>query len=283
MSVTDLPLRLAHLSSLRCGHLLYRSDLLRDVVDRVNASRPDVVLVAGDLTASGYAWEYEEAVGWLDRLEAPQVVVAGNHDSRNVGYLHFERHFGERFVRYRQELDEVRAERLDAPGITVLGLDTSEPDLDEGRVGREWYDWIRKGYDHPDDLKVFLVHHHLVAIPGAGREQSVIEDAGDVLAILTEVGVDIAVSGHKHVPYFWGVNGMLVANGGTASTRLVRGTVEPSWNEFVIDASTNKVFVHYPDGSRELAVIRNRGTLALVRESFLLTDDFFASNHLPVG
>lgn len=283
MTLATTPLRLAHLASLHCGEPTYSESLLRSTVERVQALTPDLVLVAGDLTAAGYEWEYDEALRWLGAIDAPKVLVPGNHDSRNVGYLHFERLIGERFSRYRQPLDPARAERVGATGITVVAVDSSEPDLDEGRIGREWYQWIRDGFDQPGDLKLFLIHHHLIAVPGAGRALNVITDAGDLLPILTQIGVDMALSGHKHVPFFWGLNGMLLCNAGTASTRRLRGRVPPSWNEIQVDAASVKVFLHYPDGRRELSVVRSRTTRAVIRDAFYLTDDFLDANHLRVG
>jgi 3',5'-cyclic AMP phosphodiesterase CpdA len=279
-SVTNLPLRIAQVASLHCGDIAFRPELMRATVERANELVPDLVLVAGDLTAAGYEWEYEDAVSWLDRIDAPKVVVPGNHDSRNVGYMHFERIFETRFTRYRLPFEAERAERLQATGVTVVAVDSSEPDLDEGRVGREWYQWIREQFSDPEDLKLFMVHHHLVPIPGAGRGVNVITDAGDLLAILAAVPVDVAVTGHKHVPYFWGLNGMLVSNAGTAATQRVRGRVPPSWNEIRIDAATVKVFLHYPDGRRELSVMRSRTSRTMIREAFHVTDDFYEANHV---
>jgi Icc protein len=283
MTPADLPLRIAQIASLRCGDTAFCADLIRTAVERINCLRPDVVLVVGDLTAAGYQWEYEAAAGWLERIDAPKVVVPGNHDSRNVGYVHFERVFGDRFRRYRVPFGPERAERLEATGLTVVGVDSSQPDLDEGHVGRERYEWIREQFSEPDDLKLFMVHHHLVAVPGTGRGLNVILDAGDVLPILADIGVDVILSGHKHVPYFWGLNGMLVSNAGTTATWRVRGLVPPSWNELRIDAASIKVFLHYPDGRRELSVVRSRATRARSREAFYVSDDFLDSNHVLIG
>jgi Icc protein len=282
MSIADVPLRMVHLSSIHCGESTFRKELMAGAVQRINQLRPDIILVAGDLTSAGYQWEYEEAVGWLERMEAPRVVVPGNHDSRNVGYVHFERHFGKRFSTHRQAFEPERAERLRATGLTVVAVDSSEPDLDEGHIGREWYGWIREQLSEPEDIKVFLIHHHLVAVPGAGRDLNVITDAGDLLPQLTGLGFDMVLTGHKHVPSFWGLNGMLIANAGTAATRRLRGNIPPSWNELQVDASTVKVYLHYPDGRRELSVIRSRTTRSLIREAFYVTDQFIASNHILV-
>jgi 3',5'-cyclic-AMP phosphodiesterase len=279
-ALAALPLRIAQISDIHCGHGTFDADWMQSLVERLNAMRPDVVLVVGDLTAKGYEWEYEEAARWLQGIEAPQVVIPGNHDYRNVGYIHYKHYFGEPFSRVRVAFEPVRAERLVATGVTVVGVDSAEPDINEGNVGMENYQWIREQFDEPDDVKVFAIHHHLVPIPGTGRERNIITDAGDLLAELTRQDLDVIVAGHKHVPFFWGLNGILLCNSGTATTKRIRGRTPPSWNEIVVDASTIKVYVHYADGRRQLAVIFNRKTRRLTREAFYLTEAFLETNQV---
>jgi Icc protein len=280
MSINSVPLRIAQISDIHCGEITFDARAMKDILDSINAMGPDIVVVAGDLTAAGYDWEFEEAARWLEDFEPPMIVIPGNHDSRNVGYIHFERLFGNRFSRYRKAFDPERAERLRATGVTVVGVDSSQPDLDDGHVGREHYTWISQQFDEPDDFKIFAIHHHLVSIPGTGRERNIITDAGDLLAELSRLNVDVALSGHKHVPFFWSVNGMLICNSSTASTSRVRGLTPPSWNEIQIDASTIKVYLHHRDGRRELSLIFSLKTRALTRDDFYLTDDFVTSNHV---
>jgi 3',5'-cyclic AMP phosphodiesterase CpdA len=249
----------------------------------VNRLEPDLVAIVGDLTGTGYQWEYEQAARLLELIEPPKLVIPGNHDFRNVGYIHFKSLFGEGFCRYRQPFDALRSERLLATGFTAVGVNSAEPDINDGNVGLDRYPWIREQFDQPQDIQIFVIHHHLVPIPGTGRERNIILDAGDLLGELTRLDIDVVLSGHKHVPFFWGLNGILVCNSGTAATRRVRGLTPPSWNEVVIDATTIKVYVHYEDDRRELAVIFNRKTRAMTREAFYLTPDFLASNRiLPV-
>jgi putative phosphoesterase len=280
VSIAQIPLRIAHFSDIHCGDPSFRPELMQRIIESINTMRPDVVVVAGDLTAAGYDWEFEDAAKWLTQIELPTVIVPGNHDSKNVGYIHFKRYFGDRFSRYREAFEPERARRLAATGFTIAGADSSEPDLNDGQIGRERYGWIQEQFDEPDDIKIFALHHHLVPIPGTGRERNIITDAGDVLAVLSKTDVDVILSGHKHVPFFWGINGILLANSGTATTRRVRGLTPPSWNEFQIDASTIKVWVHYEDGRRELAVIFSRKTRAMTREAFYLTEEFLRSNQV---
>ncbi len=280
MDVSSIPLRIVQISDVHCGEVTFDDGLMRSIVERVNGMAPDLAVIAGDLTAAGYEWEFRQAARLLEDIECPRIVIPGNHDSRNVGYVHFERYFGKRFSRYRCVFDPLRAERMQATGFTVVAVDSSSPDLNDGHVGREHYPWIREQFDEPDDIKVLAIHHHLVSIPGTGRERNIITDAGDLLAELTKMDVDIVLSGHKHVPFFWGLNGMLICNSGTAATRRVRGLTPPSWNEIQIDASTIKAYLHYEDGRRELSLIFSLKTRALTRDDFYLTEDFVDSNQV---
>jgi 3',5'-cyclic-AMP phosphodiesterase len=288
MSINSVPLRIAQVSDIHCGEITFDAKATQAMVEEINRMDPDIVVVAGDLTAAGYDWEFEEAARWLEGLEPAMIVIPGNHDSRNVGYIHFERLFGNRFSRFRTPFEGDRAARLRATGFTVVGVDSSQPDLDDGHVGREHYMWLSEQFDEPDDFKILAIHHHLVSIPGTGRERNIITDAGDLLAELSRLDVDVVLSGHKHVPFFWSVNGMLICNSSTASTSRVRGLTPPSWNEIQIDASTIKVYLHHRDGRRELSLIFSHKTRTLTRDDFYLTDDFVTSNHvfdaaLPAG
>jgi 3',5'-cyclic AMP phosphodiesterase CpdA len=75
----------------------------------------------------------------LARITCDQVVlVPGNHDARNVGYLRFEDTFGARDSRLRLELPEGL--------LALVAVDSSKPDLDEGEIGREHYGWIEEGF-----------------------------------------------------------------------------------------------------------------------------------------
>src|SRR5919197_164185 len=96
MSIADMPLRIAQISDIHVGEPSFQPDVMASIVERINRMQPDVVVVAGDITAAGYEWEFEQAAEWLGKIESPEVVIPGNHDSRNVGYVHFRDYFGER-------------------------------------------------------------------------------------------------------------------------------------------------------------------------------------------
>jgi len=237
-------LTICQISDIHCGNARFIPDLLDRTIIEVNRMNPAVVVVSGDLTDAGYREEFEEAAGFIDRIECEHVmVIPGNHDARNVGYLHFERLFG------------VRRSVLDLDEVILVGVDSSEPDLNDGQVGREHYEFITGSFSKAGEkLKIFVVHHHLIPLPGTGRERNIVYDAGDVLQRLVGVGVNLVLSGHKHVPYSWKLEDMLIVNAGTASTLRVRGDTRPCYNVIEVENGRVEVFRKYPFKRRELAV-----------------------------
>lgn len=243
---------IAQFSDIHCGDARFDSDLLKATLDEVNQMEPDLVVVAGDLTADGYREQFLEAKKYLDQLECDQVVVmAGNHDCRNVGFLHFEELFGDRRSK-SLELDFGVCCSVDRGDVQrqlkVLALDSNKPDLNDGEIGRDHYSWIDDQFPDPDQYKVFVLHHHLVGIPGTGRERNVVWDAGDVLERLREVRVDLVLCGHRHVPYTWPLADMLIISSGTASTWRTRGFTQPSYNSIRIDEELVTVKTIVPNG-----------------------------------
>ena len=235
---------IAQISDVHAGGARYRQELLRTAIAEINAAGPDLVVIAGDLTDDGYPDQYPVAKEELSALTATQVVrVPGNHDARNVGYLHFEDTFGSRDSRLQLELAGL--------DVAVVAVDSTKPDLDEGEIGREHYGWIEEGFSGGIDLRVFVCHHHLVPIPGTGRERNQVRDAGDVLALLRRCEVDLILAGHRHVPYVWPVAGMLLVHSGTVSTLRTRGFPLPAYNLIEVTDGRISVELCVPGGSRQ--------------------------------
>ena len=83
-----------------------------------------------------------------------------------------------------------------------------------------------------------MLHHHLLPVPGTGRERNVVHDAGDTLETLQRADVHLVLSGHKHVPYAWRLENLFVVNAGTVSTTRLRGKTKPCYN--LIEASPER-------------------------------------------
>jgi 3',5'-cyclic AMP phosphodiesterase CpdA len=216
----DTPTVIAHISDLHCGSRYHNPSLATRVIDELNELEPNVVIVTGDLTDMGFRQEFKQAHRLLSRLDCErQLVLMGNHDARNVGDEHFSELFG------------ARSRELAHNGLHVLGIDSSEPDLDSGRVGRERHRWIEERLaEDPDAFSVIAMHHHLVPVPGTGRERNIVFDAGDMLRVLASAGADLVLCGHKHVPNVWRLEDILIVNAGTACSHRLRGRVRPCYN-----------------------------------------------------
>ncbi|MBA3690994.1 MAG: metallophosphoesterase [Actinobacteria bacterium] len=227
---------IAHISDPHVGSPYFVPNLMNRVITELNDLAPDVVVCTGDLTNEGYRQEYKNWIAYRDRIRSPVLTVTGNHDARNVGYLHFEDLVGP-----RHWVNDVK-------GVRIVGADSSEPDLNEGQVGRERYPWIRDQFAVPADLKIFAIHHHLIPVPGTGRERSTVTDAGDLLEVLITSGVNIVLSGHKHVPYVWRLENMYIANAGTVASLRLRGYTKPCYNVLEVEGDEVKIHRRFPFG-----------------------------------
>src|ERR1051325_5812745 len=126
-SMQDDCFRIAHISDLHCGGPYFVPSLLERAIDAIHEIRAEVVVCSGDLTTFGFRPEYQQAREYLDKIECESlVVIPGNHDSRNVGYVHFDDLFGSRSSVLRKN------------GVTIVAVDSTEPDLhpDRDKIGR---------------------------------------------------------------------------------------------------------------------------------------------------
>lgn len=231
----DRPVVIAQISDLHCGSQYHIPSLATRVIDEINELGPDALIVTGDLTDMGFRQEFKVAQRLIGRMEVERVMVLpGNHDARNVGDTHFEELFGS------------RSTELIFGGVRVLGLDSSEPDLDNGRVGRQRYRWIEERFSEPDEFKVVALHHHLLPVPGTGRERNIVYDAGDLLRVLSNSGCNLVLCGHKHVPHVWRLEDMVIVNAGTACTHRLRGMTRASYNIIELHHDRIRVILKHP-------------------------------------
>jgi 3',5'-cyclic-AMP phosphodiesterase len=243
-------LTIAHLSDLHCGGPHFVPNLLERAITEINELGPDIVICSGDLTSFGFKQEYAEAKHYIDSLRCQSVVVIpGNHDSRNVGYVHFEELFGD------------RNSVLRFGGVTVVAIDSTEPDLDHGQVGRGRYGWIQEQFAEPADIRIFVLHHHLLPVPGTGRERNIVYDAGDLIECLQRAKVNLVLSGHKHVPYAWRLEDLFIVNAGTVSSMRLRGNTRQCYNLIQVDDGHVVVSRLYPFHGRERIIEFSLDTL----------------------
>ncbi|KZX15363.1 metallophosphoesterase family protein [Methanobrevibacter filiformis] len=235
---------IAHISDLHVGTKGFNKDSLLYIVDEINSLKPDLIVLTGDLTEKGYYSEYLEVVEYLNLFKSPLFSIPGNHDSRNVGNESFEEIIGER--NWARKIDN-------GEEMLLIGLDSSEPDIDEGHVGRAQQIWMENILDEAVTHSLFsivAIHHHVIPIPSTGREKSVLSDAGDVLKSLIDNNVDIVMCGHRHVPYLWKFENTLFISAGTTSSTKLRGKSLNSFNTYDITENRVDAILNQIDGAK---------------------------------
>jgi 3',5'-cyclic AMP phosphodiesterase CpdA len=204
------------MSDIHMGEHNVAKEEFRKILDKTEKKAKDVtsplLLITGDLTSDGLKEEYEYFHAAIDGLSIPYVIIPGNHDERNYGSAHFEELFGDRFKTYETE------------DVVLYAADSAEPDNDAGHIGREHYNEIRDFYNRAKEkVRVFALHHHLIAVPHTGREHNVVQDSGEVLGILDQTKCSLVLNGHRHVPWVWRLNDIVLHNAGTLLSRRIRG------------------------------------------------------------
>lgn len=231
--------KIAHISDFHCsrthpsGKIGFKPARLASCINEVNRLKPDAVVVTGDLTMFGFREEYALAKRYISNIRADTLIIPGNHDARYCGYEYFEEYFG-----YGNR-------SLDLPGINIIGIDTTVPDMDSGNIGRGKLRWLTDELSKKPkgNCRIVAMHHHLVPVPRTGRERSTISDAGTVLEALVKSGVDMVLCGHKHTPYSWIVNNMAIVNAGSASAVKLRANTNNSYNVINFEKGIISIFM----------------------------------------
>lgn len=243
---------IAHLSDMHVGAINFKEEYLLSAINKINELNSDLVIITGDLTENGYYTEFKSAAEYINLIENPLLVVPGNHDARHIGNECFEE-----IIKKRCKTSKVKNNE-----ISAIGLDSSEPDLDYGKIGRSQQASLEmnlKKADKDNLYKIIALHHHIIPVPKTGRERNVLTDAGDILKSVIDGNADLVLSGHKHVPYVWFVGKTTFVTAGTVSSLKLRGNDICSFNTINIQADKVEIMLNQADGnSRILAKYENK-------------------------
>lgn len=223
--------RLAHLSDLHFG--AHDDQLVEAVEARVDALKPDLIVISGDFTQRARTEQFKQACAFLQRLKdkGHEVLgVPGNHDVPLYDVL---RRFLSPLTRYRRFIDDSLCPFHELPGVAVLGINTARSlTFKDGRVNQSQVNFIRDTFARtkPQTARILVTHHPLFALPvgdgpelgkGIGRQELALDAIADA-------GVDLLLAGHNHrasshhaSELVTGAGEALVIQAGTAtSTRL---------------------------------------------------------------
>ena len=86
-----------------------------------------------------------------------------------------------------------------------------------------------------------------------------------MIECLLRAGVQLVLSGHKHVPYAWRLENLFVVNTGTVSSLRLRGHTRPCYNVIEITGSHVDIWRRHPFHGQERIIQFSTDTLR-VRE-----------------
>jgi 3',5'-cyclic AMP phosphodiesterase CpdA len=219
---------LVHLSDIHFGRVDVQ--LIEPLIQTIDAIKPNVVAVSGDLTQRARTHEFKAARAFLDSLPHPQIVVPGNHDVP----LH------NPFTRFLQPLDKYRRFITDDlhpvyvdEEIAVVGINTARSlTIKGGRVNRSQIEWMRdKLCALKDEVTKVVVTHHPFDLPEGYDKDDLVGRARLAMETLASCGADLFLAGHLHVSHTshtakrYKIHGhsALVVQAGTATSTRGRG------------------------------------------------------------
>jgi 3',5'-cyclic AMP phosphodiesterase CpdA len=199
------PLKLIQVSDIHFGG--EHKAAVEAAVERIAAERPDLVIVAGDLTKDGARIEFDAARAWLDRLPGPRLVTPGNHDIPFRGPGEILERLLAPWRRYETRFGRRESRDWDDPRATVVTLNTARAfqvrlNWSKGAVSRRQVREVcadLKGAA-AGALRIVVCHHPLIEMIGGPMTARVRGGAAAAQAF-AHAGADLVLTGHIHAPF----------------------------------------------------------------------------------
>lgn len=255
---------IAHISDLHFGRIdpLVVEALLKDL----EARRPDLVVISGDLTQRARRDQFAAARAFLDRLPARHMVVPGNHDIPVYNLL---ARFANPLANYRRYIGRDLNPFWNDEEMAVLGLNTARSvilDFAEGRVNETQMERICGVFRTAgaELFKIVFTHHPFLPPPDAPGTR-LVGRARRALRVLEDAGVDLLLAGHLHRAYSGDImthhthvqRSILVVQASTATSTRLRE--EPNaYNLITLDPPALAFEVRSWEGARFTGGLKSR-------------------------
>jgi len=180
--------------------------LLDALVADLNATKPDEILITGDLTNLSLASEFRLSRSLLDRLELGArhvTIIPGNHDVYTLD-AYFRQPFQNFLGPYAasDSGDETYPVVRVRDHVALVGLSSARPSpipfasgslgrSQRGRLEERLAELGRRGL-----FRIVMIHH-----PPVDNRASLLRglrDRGELQAILARVGAELVIHGHEH-------------------------------------------------------------------------------------
>ena len=228
--------RVVHISDLHFGRT--RSELLRPLIALLNGTGADLIAISGDLTQRARSSQFRAARTFIERLEAPVLVVPGNHD---VPLDDIFTRFLYPFRRFRKYISHELEPHFENDEITVTGMNTVNPYAwQRGRVGGRALRRVCAAFaaeSGPESgpgsgtgggrVRIVVAHHPFEHQPTDTKV--LMKGAEKAVNALADCGADVILTGHLHSwraePFAErvGRRGALQVHAGTGLSTRLRG------------------------------------------------------------
>lgn len=193
--------KIAHISDLHFGRT--NEAALAALTSTLDAERPELIVITGDLTQSGRRREYREAAAFLQGLHGPFLAVPGNHDAP---VYNLALRFLKPWSRYEKHVGAAAIQCVSIGPVSFIGVNSArraQPRMDwsHGRLPKSIIEASTAIARQENDAgrQVILALHHPVA-PGPGKAGAQIVRNGEyALQQFAENGVSAILTGHVHV------------------------------------------------------------------------------------
>jgi len=193
-------MKIAHLADIHFGKIAF-SDIVPALLEDVRSCRPDLVVVAGDLTQRARLKEYRKAAAMLQAFALPVLVVPGNHDVYPWWFPLHRLCFS--LGRYRKFITNDLSPTWEKDGVAVLGINSASGWM----IQRGWCTGAERTRIHhffssrpPEDFCILVVHHPLTTMQDCCA-RDVALGGKQTLRAAAYAGVDLILCGHWHLSY----------------------------------------------------------------------------------
>tara|TARA_B100000959_G_scaffold266084_1_gene308171 strand:- start:7 stop:1101 length:1095 start_codon:yes stop_codon:yes gene_type:complete len=195
-------------------------NIFRDVIGQIN-DMPDIdfILFGGDNinnTDSG-AKDFNEFMNIMSTVKIPYFVQFGNREVSPIppGIALSKDQYAEMMQGHGLDVGRFSWSVSPAPGLRILGLDTTIECHDNGEIIKKELKWIKKEISkHPDDIVVTLSHHLLLPTWGnrgipKWKKKYLLKNYQEVNTVLDAAPqVKACLMGHHHVSKIQTINGL---------------------------------------------------------------------------
>jgi 3',5'-cyclic AMP phosphodiesterase CpdA len=187
---------IAHISDLHFGRI--EEQMLPALRASLEANRPDLVVVSGDLTQRAKDGQFAAAGKFLDSLPWPRIVVPGNHD---IPLYDLFARWLTPLSGYRRHIGDPDNQFYADNEVAIVGVTTARSlTFKDGRINRRQVErsCALLGRSGPAVTRLVVTHHPFDLSEGEVETGALVGRASIAITGFARCRVDMILSGHLH-------------------------------------------------------------------------------------